>query len=84
MDVLEFLSDMTREGKAYRTVNLYQSMLSPKEIEGHKIGNHPLVVKFFKEVFNSNPPRAKNSQFWDQNIVSDVLESLGKNKILSL
>ena len=84
--VLDFLSSMAKEGKAYRTISLYRSMLSStlKEIDGHKIGSHPLVVRLLKGVFNLNPPRAKYTHFWDQNVVLKYLETLGRSELLSL
>ena len=43
--VLDFLCNLADQGKAYRSVNVYRSMLSVtvEKIEGFDVGKHPLV-----------------------------------------
>ena len=56
--VLDFLSGFFHEGKAYRSINVYCSMLSGtlEKIEGWDVGKHPLVVKLMQGIFNYYPP----------------------------
>ncbi len=83
--VLEFLSSLVREGKAYRTINVARSMLSSTlgKIDGHDIGKHPLIVKLMRGAYNKKPPVPKYSGFWDVSTVVDYLISLGPNSGLS-
>ena len=84
--VLEFLTDLYKEGKAYRSINVYRSMLSSTldRIGGHDVGKHPLVIKLMKGIFHSNPPQPKYNGFWDIGSVLSYLESLGPDDSLSL
>ncbi|XP_045023289.1 uncharacterized protein LOC116935744 isoform X2 [Daphnia magna] len=84
--VLEFLSWLVGEGKAYRTVNVARSMLSSTlgKIDGVDIGKHPLVVKLMKGAYNKMPPAPKYAGFWDVNLVINYIISLGPNDGLSL
>lgn len=79
--VLEFLSWLVGERKAYRTVNVSRSMLSSTlgKIDGVDIGKHPLVVKLMKEAYNKKPPAPKYAGFWDVNLVINYIISLGPN-----
>lgn len=83
--VLEFLSWLVGEGKAYRTVNVSRSMLSSTlgKIDGFDIGKHPLVVKLMKGAYNKKPPAPKYTGFWDVNLVINYITSLGPNDGLS-
>ena len=69
--VLTFLCSLAESGKAYRTINVYRSILSVTvyKIEGFDVGKHPLVVRLMKGISNLIPPSAKYSEFWDVNIV---------------
>ena len=83
--VLDFLSDLHGEGKAYRLINVSRSMLSATldKIEGFDVGKHPLVIKLMLGIFNSNPPRPRYNSFWDINSVLSYLEGLGPDTSLS-
>ena len=54
-----------------------------KPIEGHNIGEHPLVVQLLKGCYNTQPPRARYSNMWDPDIVLRHFVSLPENKELS-
>lgn len=83
--VLEFLSSLLREGKAYRTINVARSMLFSTlgKINGYDIGNHPLIVKLMREACKTKPRVPKYSGFWDVSTVVDYFISLGPNSGLS-
>ena len=62
-DITNFLADMIENGMEYSTINVYRSALSAyhPEIQGHKVGQHPLVVQFMKGAFYMNPPKPRYS-----------------------
>lgn len=84
--ILKFLSDLFEEGKAYRSINVYRSMLSGtlEKIEGWDVGKHPLVIKLMQGIFNSSPPKPKYTGFWSTDTVLGYIESLGPDSGLSL
>ena len=53
-DVLEFLFEQFEMGKQYRTTNTLRSAISMThdEVDGTRVGQHPLVSRFLKGVFN--------------------------------
>jgi hypothetical protein len=53
-------------------------------IDGHKIGEHPLVVQLLKGCFNIKPPQPRYNHFWDPEVIMNHFNSLGENKNLSL
>jgi hypothetical protein len=84
--ILEFLSDLHGKGLAYRSINVYRSMLSGtlEQMEGYDVGKHPLVIKLMQGIFNSTPPKPKYTEFWDVGVVLRHLQSLGPDVDLSL
>ena len=48
------------------------------------IGNHPLVVRFLKGVFNLRPPVPRYKEVWDVSIVLRFLKTLSPVSSLSL
>ena len=85
-DVINFLAELFREGYQYRSLNSYRSAISAvhARIDGHTVGQHPLVVRMLKGAFNERPPVARYSAFWDVGVVLRYLKSLGNNESLSL
>ncbi|HLP81006.1 MAG TPA: hypothetical protein VK141_03305 [Nitrosomonas sp.] len=70
-NVLSYLTYLFENGKAYRTIGVHRSCLSsilPK-IDGEDVGNHPLVRKLLKAIYNRIPPHPKYKSFWDVNAV---------------
>ena len=84
-DVLEFLADQFEEGKQYRTINSLRSAISMThaEVDGRRLGQHPIVTRFLKGVFNTRPPAPKYSATWDVDSVLSYLTSLPDNDSLS-
>lgn len=70
-DLLHFLEDRRQAGASYSSLNTIRSAISL--ISKNKIGENPLVSRFFKGVFRSCPPIPKYTQIWD---VSKVLEHI--------
>ena len=61
--VLEFLHYF---GKGYCVLNSARGMLpSFATTEGYDAGKHPLVCRYMKGVYNSNPSLPKRSFTWD-------------------
>jgi len=56
--VLEFLLEQFDVDKQYRTINTIRSAISMthEHIDGVAVGQHPLVTRFFRGMFNSRPP----------------------------
>jgi hypothetical protein len=83
--VLEFLTELHESGKAYRSINVFRSMLSAtlEKIEGYDVGKHPLVIKLMLGIFNFNPPKPKYNGFWDIGTVLAHIEGLGPDAFLS-
>ena len=85
-DITNFLADMIENGMEYSTLNVYRSALSAyhPEIQGHKVGQHPLVVQFMKGAFNMNPPKPRYSTTWSVDKVLNHIKDMGQNELLSL
>ena len=69
--VVEFITQKFLEGKQYSILNLYRSALSATipPIEGHPVGQHPLVCRALQGSFNKRPPMPKYTSTWDVNTV---------------
>ena len=85
-NILQYLNDLFRSGLAAQTINSHRSMLSMTldPIDGHNIGEHPLIVQLLKGCYNSKPPRARYNIMWDPDVVLKHFVSLPENKVLSL
>ena len=53
-------------------------------IEGVPMGQHPLVSRMLKGMYNSRPPQLRYTSTWDVDIMICYLSSLGDNTALSL
>jgi hypothetical protein len=74
--IVEFLTGQYKEGKAYRSINVYRSALSAvlPLIDSWKVGSHPLVSQLLRGIFNLRPPQAKYSH-------TESLSAVGLHKI---
>ena len=74
---LDFLAEHFEEGLQCRTINLIRLAVSitHDSIEGVHVGQHPLVSRLMKGVYNSCPPQPKYSRTWDVEIVLRYLRS---------
>lgn len=72
---------LCKEGKAYRSINVFHSMLSSTifKCEGYDVGKHPLVTKLIQGVYNRNPPLPKYQGFSDVSNVLLFIRSFGLN-----
>ena len=83
--ILEFLLEQFNMGKQYRTINTLRSAISMThdEVDGTRIGQHPLVSRFLKGVFNNRPPAPRYSSTWDVDVVLNYIMNLPHNEQLS-
>ena len=88
--LLEFLLQQFESGKAdssglgYSSMNTLRSAISSvANIDGRPAGQHPLVRRFMKAVFQQRPALPRYQTTWDPDIVLRHLKSLGRNKNLT-
>ena len=83
---VNFLAALFQQGLQHRTVNTIRSAISGTHdrVEGLPIGQHPLVTKVMKGIYNERPPQPKYTTTWDVGQVVGHLRSLGQNESLSL
>ena len=85
-EVLDFLHALFAQGLGYSAINSHRSalksILQVPEVE--RIGEHNLVSRFMKGVFNLRPPQPRYSKMWDINKVLLYLKGLGRNEDLTL
>ena len=74
-NILNYLANLYKLGFMYRSVNVHRSALSStlKPIEGFPVGQHPVVKRLMKGIFNSRPPIKTLCSTW---YVSKVLKML--------
>ena len=84
-DVIQFLTTLFEKNLSYSSLNTARSALSPIiTVDGMSIGNHPLVVRFLKGVFNLRPSVPRYKEVWDVSIVLRFLKTLSPVSSLSL
>ena len=82
---MDFLLDLHTKGLSYSAINTARSALSSViKIEGVTFGNHELVTRFMRGVFNINPSLPKHAKIWDTNVLLHYLEKLYPRKRLCL
>ena len=85
-DVVNFLAELYSQGYQYRYLNSYRSAISSihSKVEGHPVGEHPLVSRILKGAYNSRPPLPCYNTFWDVGLVLMHIKGWGQNSSLSL
>jgi len=58
--------------------------MTHSQVEGVPIGQHPLVSRLMKGVYNCRPPQPRYSSTWDVDTVIEHIQGLGANSELSL
>ena len=78
---MNFLSRSFQEGLEYSTLNGYRAALSAyhPEVDGHKIGQHPMVKQFMSGAFNERPPQPRYVETWDVNMVLEHIQNMKDN-----
>ena len=75
-EVVNFLADLHKQGYQYRSLNSYCSAISSvhERVDGHTVGQHPLVTRLMKGVFNDRPPLPRYICTWNvQTVLSHIL-----------
>ena len=78
--VLKFLHGIYEQGLSYSTLNTARSALSAFvaiENSSSTVGNHPLISRYLKGVFNTKPPVPRYRQIWDTRVVLNQLRNWG-------
>ena len=80
-DIVNFLSAMHREGRAYSTINGYRSAISAihPRIGKCPVGENEDVCAVMAGIFKRNPPKPKYVQFWDVQTVLTYIKAMGPN-----
>ena len=85
-EVANFLATLYQEGYQYNSVNAYRSAISSvhEKVDGVPVGQHPIITRLVKGVFNVRPPIPRYSSTWDVQKVLKYLDSQGKQTPISL
>ena len=85
-DILQFLTDLYKEGKEYSTVNTHRSAISMSHmsIDGVVVGKHPTICRLMQGIFNSRPPKPKYRSVWNVDTVVVHIQSMEPSDKLSL
>ena len=83
--VLDFFTKMFKKGLGYSCLSTARSALSTYiSIDGVPLGQHQLVKRFMKGVFNLRPSLPKYEVTWDTNIVLAFIKKLSPVRKLDL
>ena len=83
--MLDFLSHLYSSGLSYSSINVARAALSTCIfIDGSPVGQHYLVVRLLKGIFQERPKLPKNIVTWDPNIVLLYIKSLGPSTGMTL
>lgn len=71
--------------KQYRTLNSIRLAIAMthSEVDGKHVGEHPLVSRFLKGVFNCCPSKPKYTTTWNMDVVLTYLKTLPENEDVS-
>lgn len=85
-DIVNFLADTYHRGVGYNVVNTARGALSSLGIvvDGCRAGNHPLVNRLLKGVFNLRPSAPRFAETWDIQPVLQHLRTMDPLPTLSL
>lgn len=82
---LMFLTNLYVSGLKYSAINTARCALSSLNFDSRiTIGNHPIIVRFMKGVYESRPIQSKYSSVWDVKKVLNMFREWKTNKELSL
>ena len=85
-NAIEFLVTLYSSGLGYSAINTARSALSTLLVSqsGVKFGEHPLVCRYMKGMFQLRPALPKYSDIWDVNVVLNYLKTFAEAASLSL
>lgn len=84
--MINYLTTLVRKGLSYSSITTAKSAISTiNSLNGEPpLGKHPLVQRFLKGVYNSNPPTPRYTKIWDVGLLIKYFKDLGHNKSLEL
>ena len=84
--IIEFLTHLFHKDMCFSSLNVARSALSTfVTLKGpHSVGNHPLISRFMKGVYQLRPPTTRYTEIWDVRVVFNYLRNLSPAKNLSL
>ena len=59
-------------------------VMVPNNVDGTPVGQHPVITRLMKGIYNSRPPQPRYSSSWDVAKVTGHLRGMGPNPELSL
>ena len=85
-EAIYFLSQMFDDGMSYSAINAARSTLSNflPAFDGTPFGQHPVVIRILKRVYNKRPQISRYGCTWDVDVVLEYLRELSPLKDLSL
>lgn len=77
-NIINFLTETFNRNVGYDTINTARAALSSLGIviDGCRAGNHPLINRFMKGVFNLRTPTPRYTEIWDVQPVLQKLRSM--------
>lgn len=84
--MLDFLKELFEQGASASSIGTHRSALSlflPK-VEGYKVGDHPLMVRFMRGIHNKRPPQPRYKTTWDSNLVVEFLKTYSHDALKAL
>ena len=83
---INFLAELYQTGIGYSALNTARCALSTVCLtsEHYTFGQHPLVCRFIKGIFECRPSLPRYQETWDVTVVLDYLAKLGPPEKLSL
>lgn len=75
---MEFFTHLYEQRLTYSAINTARSALSSYIVleDGTSLGQHRLVSRLLKGIFQSNPPLPRYSETWDVSVVLHYLQGL--------
>ena len=82
-NILLYLINLFNHGAEARTVGGEKSAISAYHplINGHKVGNHPLIMDLMKSIRKNRPMKSRYHVIWDVSVVIAFLKSLDNDTI---
>lgn len=79
---VDFLITQYKRGLTYSSLNTARCALSTVILlpNGNTFGNHPLVTRLMKAVFESRPTLPRYNSIWNVSTVLDFIKTLGPNE----
>jgi hypothetical protein len=85
-EIANFLASLYQEGYQYNSINAYRSAISSvhEKVDGVATGQHPLITRMLKGVFNYRPPIPRYTDTWDVQKVLNYWETRGESHQIPL